>query len=94
MDETSVFNKEGTETELRFPAKRTSPRLATRDTTCILSKALARKVSLLEGDGAAAEGARASRLSKRKLVAKSRRCGVRLDDAQASEFKEYVRTRA
>ncbi len=93
-DEISNHFVEGTELVPCAPAKRASLRLATRDSTGILSQAVARKVCLLEGEGAAAAGVRAPKLSKRKLVAKSRRCGVRLEDAQARDFKEYVRSRA
>ncbi len=72
---------------------RASLRLAARDTTDILTKAMSRKASRREGVGAVEERDRATRLSVRKILAKSRLCEVRLGDAQASTFKEFVCTR-
>ncbi len=79
------------ESRTRRTGLRASQRLADGEQADILSKAINRKICLREGDGAAEAVAHASRLSIRKAVAKSRRCGVRLDDTQASSFLEFVR---
>ncbi len=75
----------------RKSSLRVSQRLTTGESSSILSKAISRKVSLRKGDRAAEASERASRISNRKIMAKSRLCGVRLDDVQASSFKEFVR---
>ncbi len=76
-----------------MPVRRASPRLASGEPSAILSKAISRKASLREGVGAGVveAGGRAHRVCNRKIAAKSRLCGVRLDDDQASSFKEFVR---
>ncbi len=76
------------------PSRRTSQRLALRDSGDILSRAIARKAGLVEGRGTDVVGARAAGHSFRRTVEKSRRCGVRLDDEQASALEAFVGARA
>ncbi len=73
--------------------RRTSSRLAGCVSSGILVKAIARKAGLRDVGEAAASGVRVSSLCLRRTVEKGRRCGVHLDDAQASEFEAFVRNR-
>ncbi len=74
--------------------RRTSSRLAGCDSTGVLIKAIARKAGLRDVGEAAATGVRVPSHCLRRTVEKGRRCGMRLDDAQASEFEAFVRNRA
>ncbi len=68
---------------------RTSRRLAAGIPTPAPFKAIAKKASLRDGDASAA--ARSwTRFSKKKILAKSVRCEVRLEYAEANSLKEFV----
>ncbi len=72
----------------REPATRSSPRLAFRDASNVLGAAVARKARLQ--DCGSARACARSRLSRKKTIELSRRCGVGLDEGEADSLTGFV----
>ncbi len=68
--------------------RRCSQRLANRDATPALAKAITRKARLQEGGGRGREGR--SRLVPKKVQQTGRKCGVHLNEREANSFSEFA----
>ncbi len=67
---------------------KSSRRLACRDATPVVAKVIARKARLLDIGGNGRE--RRTRFSRKKIMSKGLKCGVRLNEGEADSFKEFV----
>nr|CAD1844981.1 unnamed protein product [Ananas comosus var. bracteatus] len=74
------------------PPSRMCARLCNRPASSALGRAMHRKARLLEGEPRS--GTPARRWSRKKVQAKSRRCGVELSDADAAELCKFLRVEA
>ncbi len=90
--EATVFDLDGREDPSAIRCEtllpRSSRRLASVDATPILIKAVVRKARREAGLGSG--GGSGATPSIKKILGKSRLCGVRLDDGEASSFREFV----